>query len=200
MDYKCYLYLIGVQLSLQFIIPGAYYIMFGMTPNMPLLQYTPLLTIPVLYPLLGYFLEKRVDFTKVSWKVLGCIGCIAFVAILSSALLCIHATGCVKCKISELPWFLGCILPLCIFVYLGIRKVFEKAIIGASVRGILSLMGGSVFMVMILDNIIRKSVAALFANYETDILPSIYVVLITVLGGMVVGLIVKQIPWLKRIF
>ena len=55
-------------------------------------------------------------------------------------------------------------------------------------------------MVMILDNIIRKSVAALFANYETDILPSIYVVLITVLGGMVVGLIVKQIHWLRRIF
>ena len=64
---------------------------------------------------------------------------------------------------------------------------------------VLRWLGEAVFTVVILENILRREFSKLFDNYNIEYLPSIWVTLMTVFVGLIIGMIVKRIPFIQKI-
>ena len=111
----------------------------------------------------------------------------------------------ITCETSKLirfkicPGSNGFLLSAITFIYLLVKKVFSKFEYPRKLATILQHRGGAVLTVMLLENIFRKELIPFFDSYHKYYMPSVWVTLLTVATGQVAGVIIKQIPVLKKI-
>lgn len=206
-----YIYMVAVFMIFQVALPVVSYFSSYMYPDVLMLKYIPLIsgdfiksgTYSVFFFILGYYIEEHVDIKKVTVKGLLIFGAVAFACLLTDGMLVRHVGDHIKNikqeAVQGLPWFNGCMLPMYAFVYLAVKKLFVNFDFSAFSRWGLQKLGGAVFTVFIFENIGRREFSPLFEDYSTAYLPSVWVTLLTVASGLLIGLLLKEIPGIKKL-
>lgn len=199
-------YAVALFLFFQVVLPSVVYLGSEKISKLEIMTYIPLFsdagTFAILFFIAGYYIEEKVRIEKVSLKCFCCLALLSFVFIVADGLLTCHAakTSDIYSKtVEQFPWFSSAVFPACVFIYLLVKKIFLSWNISPRFQWLLSKLGGAVFTVFFIENILRNAYSPLFENYNKEYWPSVWVALLTVASGLVIGLIVKQIPGLKKI-
>lgn len=210
LSHSFYIYSIVLFLLFQVVLPSFVSLVCGKVADVAILPYIPLISgdyikvgaYSLLYFTLGYYLEEKLILKKVSYIIYIIIGFFSIIFIVLDALLTCYVANTIGVEgktIEHYSWFFAAVLPACVFIYLLVKKIFLSWNISPRFQWLLSKLGGAVFTVFFIENILRNAYSPLFENYNKEYWPSVWVTLLTVASGLVIGLIVKQIPGLKKI-
>lgn len=200
---KLFLYLAGLIFSLKVVVPIIFYLIFKYYGGFYIHQYLPICTSWLFCFIFGHYLENILDIRKVTSKHLIILGLCSLLMLTIDVLLIRDIATVPKYTISEvqkLAWYSEILIPTYCFVYLLVKKLFINVELSQKCSKLLRLLGGTSMMVMLTENIFRKEYATLFSNYNSDFSINILVTAMTVLSGVLIGVIVRLIPGLKRIF
>lgn len=198
-----FLYLMGLLAVVGILLPAGFYIVFDSVPPMRLKNYIPLIN-SILFPfIMGYYIEHHVDVLALSWrKIACCCGALFLLCLFVVVLTChvrLHLPTLAHTEIGKLSWYSPCYLLLAVAIYVLCKKLFVRRIKGRYMRAVLAYLGHAVLTVMIFENIFRYIFRGYFERYDTSYLPSVYVAVLSVCSGLILGLILKKVPYLKKI-
>ncbi|MBR1979002.1 MAG: acyltransferase family protein [Akkermansia sp.] len=198
-----FVYFVGLLAVVGILLPAGFYIAFGYAPPMRLRDYMPLIN-RVLFPfIMGYYIEHHVDVLALSWRKIACwCGGLFFLALCVVLLSChlrLHSPTLTQGDIEGSSWYVSCYLLLAVATYVLFKKFFTPIIKDGYMRTMLAYLGNAVLTVMIFENIFRAIFMEYFERYYTSYLSSVYVAVLSVCSGLILGLILKKIPFLKKI-
>lgn len=198
-----FLYLMILLAVMGVLLPAGFYIVFDSVPPMCVKSYMPLIN-NILFPfIMGYYIEHHVDVLALSWrKIACCCGALFLLCLFVVVLTChvrLHLPTLAHAEIGKLSWYVSSSPLLAVAVYVLCKKLFVRRIKGGYVRAVLMHLGHAVLTVMIFENIFRFIFREYFERYDTSYLPSVYVAVLSVCSGLIVGLILKKVPYLKKI-
>lgn len=154
------------------------------------------------YVLMGYYLEHRVPLTLWHKRRYILIG----IASLIVGAICIWVANLLSGQqtIHESVIFLTAFLPFpCAVVYMSLKSACINRQFKPLARKIIASLGGAVFTVMCIENLFRIQWFGIYKDLLPEIgrVPAALVFSAAVYGSaLIVGLIVKRIPYLNRIF
>lgn len=151
----------------------------------------PTANIFVLCVLLGYYLEYRVNVQSLTvrhWKLLGVVAVVC-------SILAVHTLNGAIPTLNNI-WLM--LVPTAI-VYLGIKKIFTVVQLSSMWEGVLSKLGSAVFMVMMIEGIVRASLIKVFSLTLKSYWMSFPLALSVLTICLAIGLIAKKVPYLKNI-
>lgn len=203
MKNEYFVYMILLLVSVGIILPAGFYLIFGYEPSLYLKNYISLINHALLPFILGYFVEHRMDVRGISWWKIAC-GCGIFLlmTLFVAALSChvkLHSTMLPHPEIEKLSWFVSFSPLLAAMFYILCKKCCPCTIKSDYVRTVLMYLGNSVLTTMIFEVIFRCEFRLYFSRYYVSYLPSVYVSLLTVGACLMLGLVLKKVPFLKRI-
>ena len=157
----------------------------------------------VFYLLLGYFVEHRL--TVELWlRNKGKMAMLAIVCIVLGAVYMDIARRCSGLPaIHESIPYLTAFLPVpCMVVYLALKAYCTQVEFGQTTKRIVAALGAAVFTVMLTENLFRISWVRLWEllSCHMPVIPAalIYSGVICV-AALLLGLVLKRVPFLKRI-
>lgn len=195
-------YLFGLQMVCCVLIPSVFVIVTGYSPEgNGLLRYLPLCGNVLVYVLAGYYVENRVNADKLYGRHFAYMLMASFVFIgLASIMPEIARVRMGESYMSQhIPGITSFLLIPCMTIVLVMKRVCGKLGQCQVAARVLRYLGGGVFTVMLVENILRGWVSAWFPEYATSYLPSIWVSGIVCFVGLGVGLVLKQIPVLRKL-
>lgn len=187
-----YLYLFTIQLIFIAFIPST---------SSPLSRSLILCNNVFLYVLAGYYIEHRISIDKVTRKhklllMIFSIICILLGAALCEAARCLNNAQYIQ---QTTLCFNGCILIPCITLYLMVKQIFIQ-IKHTGVIHLFSLLGGSVFTIMLMENILRDTAGKmLYGHMHYMFLHDTLTVILACCMGFPIGIILKKIPIINRL-
>ncbi len=202
MELMSFYYLFALQIILCVVVPAIFVLVTGNTPeDFRVLQYLPLCGNVLVFVIAGYFVEHKVSVEKLK----------------RSHILCLIAASCVFVLLASLmpewsrqrmgaayvnqfvPGMTAYMLIPCITIFIVAKRFLASASEKKWVVKVLRPLGGAVFVVMIVENILRREIGVLFPDYGTSYLLSVLVSFLVWLCGLLLGLVCKQIPILKKV-
>lgn len=210
-----FLYLLGIQITFCCIIPLLYmiacgrYVSFcyinGWLPFHPEDIHKPYSAgYLIFYGMMGYYLEHRVSLTQ--WRKhknklisLATLFLLAGVGCMEMAKLAQQTE-----QLHESVIYLTAFLPIpCAVIYMELKRLCIDTTFSPVISKTISLIGAAVFTVMLTENIFRVQWADWYHSME-PMIGRIPAALIYTSGicfaALVLGLILKRIPYLKHIF
>lgn len=199
-----YIYLLTFHLAACCLLPCADALLTGVFRNMPYPLAAPSdVYFGAFFMLTGYFVEHRCQYTLMKRRVLW--------RLLWGSLLCCILAGLVLCSPGILAlddrqlWAATAstsALPP-IVIYVVIRALFRRRRMPFALRKLLAAMGGSVFFVMLTENMWRNLFSSWFDFGDWSLISDIrawaYAGCV-VLCAMLAGMLVKLLPGFRRIF
>lgn len=187
-----FLYLFTIHLILWAFIPAT---------DTRCTEYLPFSNQVFLYALAGYYAEHRVDLRAITSKIkLGLIAA-SVLCILLGALMCeaerilTHAV----CLRQEILCFQGCVLIPVITIFLLVKSGMQK-IQNPGLEHLLSVLGGAVFTIMLIENILRDTAALCVLRYmPLTYKSSVIISLLACIMGFPIGVLMKKIPFINKL-
>lgn len=199
-----YIYLLVFQVAACCVLPCGYALLFGSFHVMNIPFVAPdNVYYGAFFMLMGYFVEHRCRYSLTKRKVVG--------RLLAGALVCCILTVLVLCQKDATPlagrrlWVASASLSALppIAFYVVVRAMFRRRQMPSMMKGLVAAMGGSVFFVMLTENMWRQQLAPWFPfgdwSLSADVRAWCYACCI-VFCAMLAGMLVKHVPGLKRIF
>lgn len=156
------------------------------------------------YMLLGYYVEHRISFEW--WNKYKKILVATAVICLLAGMFCMEITrqlvGEIRINLSNL--FLTSFLPIpCATVYLTFKYGIVKKERKGMFQNITATLGSAVFTVMLTENLFRVSWYSCFSALEQQLglIPASYLFTLAIFfAAILVGIVLKRIPFLRNIF
>ena len=212
---KFFLYLLGIQIIFCCVIPlvwmritgdyVGYSAFVSWLPFHPQGKFHPYSAGYVaFYVLMGYYLEHRVSWT--AWQqnkskyVLTAIACLVLGAV------CMwDADYCQGKKIlHQSVIYLTAFLPIpCAVAYMIMKSTCYDRVFHPLVGKVIASLGGAVFTVMCIENLFRVKWEGIYSDLLPEInrVPAAIIFTAAIWGAAIlVGLIIKRIPFINRIF
>ena len=158
----------------------------------------------VFYLLTGYFLEHRVS-EKIWQKYSGTL-LMAAVLCIVAAVVCTDAARRVQnvSSLQEAVVFQTAFLPIpCAVFYMALKSWCARTQIQPRSRSAVAALGGAVFTVMLTENLFRTSWTGLWDILVSHmpVIPAALVYTGAICGAaLLLGLVLKRVPYLNRIF
>ena len=194
-------YLFGLQIVCGIMIPNLFSIVTGFsTADSGILRYLPLCGNVLVYVLAGYSVEERVDINKLGRKQIGGLVLASAVFVAMAAIMPEVLRQRIQAPhLSELvPNMTAFMLIPCMTIVIVMKKLC-RCQLSHGAAAILRALGGAVFTVMLVENILRVVISRYFVEYESSYLPSVWVAGLVCLVGLVLGLLLKRVPVLKNL-
>ena len=157
----------------------------------------------VFYVLLGYFAEYHTKYIRqIGLKRL------AFVAgaMLFAEALCLVAISNSKLlpEIRESLVVFSAFLPIpCIAAYSLAKHFFEQRTVGKGVENIIAKCGAATFVVMLTENLFRLNIRPILVDSLSPLIggriSNLVLALVVTLCALILGLILKQVPGIRRL-
>ena len=218
-----YLYLFGLQLVIAALLPTFVCLLVGSEMSSRLCEYLPF-TRPDYVPfgagfcavfmLLGYFLEHRLR-TGIQAAYTGGgeggyphlmrnLVLLSLVCLLSGTAMMMYCRGCQPDgRLSPTTFFLTCYIPLpCATLYLLARTFFTRVSVPPFLRKFLQLAAGGVLTVMLTENLFRMAFAPVASALRPALgflLSSMLTCILILCCGLLLGILLKKLPFLRRI-
>ena len=214
LENSVYIYMAFLYILIEVIFPSFIYLCGGYnSPNITLANYIPLISssyikgcaYSVSFFIFGYYLEEKVDVRRLSAKFFCFTGVIALLFIVLDAFLTRHAGRHISNlnagSIQYLPWFNASVFPACVFIYLLTKKVIICFPPSNFFKWGVAKLGGAVFTVFFFENIFRGFYYRMFSEYKSTypVCVTLLAVCLTVVSGLILGLVFKKTPGLKKI-
>ena len=207
-----FVYMAGLQLLLVAVLPAGVHALSGgflegelqrNLPFVPLGETVPFTAMyGAFYMLVGYYLEHRVRLydspRQVGWLSAAATGCV----VLGCVMVNYHRAtdGIPMPYIGYTYWCAFLLLP-CVAVYLWAQRLAGRLAGNALISRVVCLLGGGVFAALLTENIWRclagGIVQATCPDWHNYILYSIQV-LVAVPLALAAGVLLKQLPYLRR--
>lgn len=198
-------YLIGLVVAVGFLLPSAYSLVTGLEPSHNgILERSPYMTgmgAYMLYALVGYYIENKVDINRIAWKtcfVLAAVSCLALFMEAASEFLIIQRTDVKMFDESILP-FKGLTIIPCATVYLFVKKISTGKELPGKINKWIGYVGAATFSVFLTEHILRQTLSNCFPEIGRHYLPSFVFALTVTVIGIAIGLLLKRIPVLKKL-
>lgn len=156
------------------------------------------------YVLMGYVLEHKIS--MVTWDkyrfkaILSAMGCLV------AGCICMEVTRRVLgVSVPEQSWvFLTSFIPLpCAVAYMELKSACMRVQFKPALKRTIAALGGAVFTVMLIENLFRVGWVSYIEAAGESIggLPAYWLAAVLIcLASLVVGLLLKKIPYVNRIF
>lgn len=211
---RLFAYLFGVQVLFCCVLPvlslclGKYMAYSEFNDWIPFHQETKALPFAAgycaFYVLTGYVLEHKISmntWNKYRFKaILSAVGCLV--------------AGCISMEVTrrlqgeaapDAAWvFLTSFIPLpCAVVYMELKSACMRVQFKPALKGTIAAFGGAVFTVMLIENLFRVGWESYIGELEESIgrLPAAWLTAVLIcLASLVVGVLLRKIPYVNRIF
>lgn len=202
MELMSFYYLFALQIILCVVVPAIFVLVTGNTPeDFRVLKYLPLCGNVLVYVIAGYYAEHKLRVEKLKkWHIL-CLIAASSVFVLLAGMMSEWARlrmGAERVN-QYVPGLTAYMLIPCITIFIVAKKLLASVSEKKWVVNVLRALGGAVFVVMLVENILRREVSVLFPEYNSSYLPSLQVSCLVWLCGLSLGLVCKQIPFLKKV-
>ncbi len=202
MELMSFYYLFALQIILCVVFPALFVLVTGKTSEgFRVLNYLPFCGNMLVYVIAGYYVEYKVCVKKLKrWHIL-CLITASGVFVMLAGLMPEWARlrmGA-ECVNQYVPGLTSYLLVPCITIFIIVKKLFVSALEKKWMVNVTSSLGGAVFVVMLVENILRREISVMFPDYQSAYLPSILVSCLVWLCGLLLGVICKQIPILKKV-
>lgn len=198
-------YLIGLAVSVGFLLPLAYSIVTAQEPSHNgILTRSPFLSgkgAYMLYALVGYYIENRVDINRITRRtccVLAVVSCLSLFLEAASEFMIVQRTNIEMFDEGILP-FMGLVIIPSATIYIVAKKLFSGMSLPAGVGKWIGYVGAATFSVFLTEHILRQSLASYFPCLNTHYLPSFGLALAVTGIGIALGLLLKRIPVLNKL-
>lgn len=199
------MYLIGVSCILGYVVPLAYTILTGDLPDdNGILMRSRFLTgarAYLIYVLLGYYLEHRIDIKRINRKHC-CI--LAMAAICCTVLSCLSEFITVSCTQmtrfhEDITPFTGLLPIMSGAVYILIKKLYSRENRNTRHDKAIGYIGAATFTVFLVENILRDELHVLIKYLGSNYLVFWGLALLATAGGLLIGLVLKRIPYINKL-
>ena len=194
-------YLFGLQIVCGIMIPNLFSIVTGFsTADSGILRYLPLCGNVLIFVLAGYYVEERVDINKLGRKQIGRLVLASAVFVAMAAIMPEVLRQRMQAPLLSqyVPGMTAFMLIPCMTIVIVMKKLC-RCQFSRVTASILRALGGAVFTVMLVENILRAVISRYFVEYESSYLPSVWVAGLVCLVGLVLGLLLKRVPVLKTL-
>ena len=202
MELMSFYYLFALQIILCVVVPALFVLVTGNTPEgFRVLTYLPLCGNVFVYVIAGYYAEHKICVEKLKrWHIL-CLITVSAAFVLLAGLMSEWARLRMGAEhVNQyVPGLTSYLLVPCITIFIVVKRLLVSASEKKWVVNVARALGGAVFVVMIVENIMRRELSVLFPEYNSSYLPSILVSCLVWLCGLLLGLVCKQIPILKKV-
>lgn len=211
---RLFAYLFGVQVLFCCTLPvlslclGKYMAYSGFNDWIPFHQESKTLPFSAGYcaffVLMGYVLEHKIS--MVTWDKYRCKAVLSAIIWLIAGCICMEVTRRLQgVSVPKLSWvFLTSFIPLpCAVVYMELKSACMRINLTPVLKRIIASLGGAVFTVMLIENLFRIGWEPYFVAMERNIgrLPAAWLSAVLIcLASLVVGLLLKKIPYVNRVF
>lgn len=201
MSNQLFYYLFILQMVWCVLIPSAHIIACGENDSSNHLKYLPLCSDLFVYALAGYFVENRIDTEKLTKKHFTILAAGSAFFIVAGWLMLEIA----RVKMNQpfinpnIPRTIPFLLLPGITLVLALKKICTQANIPVKVKKWLQILGGGVFCTMIVENILRLEFKSFFPDYDQSYLPSVWVTSLTWIVGLLIGIVVKKVPVIRKL-
>lgn len=166
------------------------------------LQYLTLCGNVFVFIIAGYYIENRVNLNEVSRKHMWILGVGAALSIITACFI----PEIVRIRydatyINQLlpPGAIPFMLVPAIAFTLVVKKACSRITLPAGIIKCLPSLGRAVLTVMLVENILRLEIRQHLPDYQTSYLSSVWLALLVWLSGILLGLVLKRIPYLNKI-
>ncbi|MBQ8375732.1 MAG: acyltransferase family protein [Akkermansia sp.] len=197
-----FIYLFGLQMVFCVICPAVFVLVTGRTPEgFALLKYLPLCGNVLVFVFAGYYAEHKVCVKKMEFRHFLLLLVVSCFFVLLASLMPEWARSRMNAETvsQSLPGIKSYLLIPCITIYLISKRIAVDFRVNERFARRLQTLGGAVFTVMLVENILRKEMSDWFAEYNSAYLPSVWVSCLVCLVGLTLGMVCKNIPWLKKL-
>lgn len=165
-------------------------------------QYLFLCNNVFLYALAGYFADHRINLNNhfVRYKEI----------LIAASIVCI-LLGCGMCEVHRIIsgaenigqdalCFHGCLLIPCMTIFLLV-KYSMRHIRSTKWEHLLSVLGGAVFTIMLIENMLRNASEYYLRQYMPySYMRDVFVAILAFIVGLPIGIILKKIPGIRKLF
>lgn len=207
-----YLYLFALQIILVALLPSVMDTIYGVNLSAGegrsrCCSYIPFFGFCsyIIYMLLGYFLEHRLPCQPWRGKAKRWLVALAPACILCGLIgveLVRRGGGLDAPRATDVQYYLSCFLLLpCAFLYCLVQRGCANISTSGLLAKVITLAGGSVFTVMLTENIFRWALMPFYhrmCSVAGDYGAALLLVLVTCLCAGVLGLLLKRVPIVKK--
>lgn len=197
-----YRYLVVLQLILVGALPILEYLLWGGEYTLQADFHVVFVTTAcVFYPLVGYAMEHVIERRRYTGKNVLVLMALGMTAVVICGVLTTNRMQATGDKTAEVFHNSLIAVPACA-VYLAVKFICEKFKLPACIKRLAVVAGGTVFGVMLLEDILRKELAGIFEYLKpiVGIFPACVVwVTSVVLLGAVLSWILKRIPGIRKL-
>lgn len=195
-------YLFAIQMVFFVLCPALFVMITGnSTKDFALIKYLPLCSNIFIYVFAGYYAEHVVKLENLRKKHFIWLITAAVIIIMLAAMMPEWVRVRMNAPRVEqyVPGMIQYLLVPCITLYLIVKKWVASCSLSCKVTSVLQVLGGAVFTVMLVENILRQQLGTFFSAYETTYLPSVLVSCLVCVIGLLLGVICKKIPVLRKL-
>lgn len=195
-------YLFAIQMVFFVLCPALFVMITGVSPeDFALIKYLPLCSNIFIYVFAGYYAEHVVKVETLRKKhFIWLVTAAAMFIILASMMPEWTQIRMFGSRVKQyVPGVWPYLVVPCITLYLIVKKFVTSFSLSGRVTSVLQSLGGAVFTVMLVENILRQQLGTFFSAYETTYLPSILVSCLVCVIGLLLGVICKKIPVLRKL-
>lgn len=202
MKKKDFIYMIVLQVVFCGVCPVTEYLLWQETGTMQKdLNIVLVTSAAVFYPLLGYFMEHVLEKERYTGRNMILLLSAGIIAIVFTGVLTTHRMDLTGDKTAEVFHNVLIVFPVAA-VYFMIKYLCGKHELPGVFRNIVTEAGGTVFGIMLLEDILRKEESAVFAYLQpkTGIFAAciVWVTAVVVSGGILTW-ILKRVPGLREL-
>ena len=196
-------YLAFLQIVLIAIVPCVFAIACGeKCEKIAISHYLFLCSNVIMWTVAGYFVENKVDINTLKKRhfLILILVSVIFIVFAGVSPEIIRESTNAQLPLQEEPNVIHFLLiPCCTFV-LVVKKLFALRPPSAPVTRALQCAGEAVFSIVIIENILRLGIyKLLFPKYYSTFWPSVWVSCLALLSGLFLGIILKKMPYIRKL-
>lgn len=155
-----------------------------------------------IYLFAGYYIENRLRDDFVTKKRFVFLAASSILSVFVGAAMCEFGRHIMHHShyVQDVPCFQGCVFMLALTTFLAAKHFIPICFKSKRVNALLQMLGGAVFTVMLTENIFRITASRLCYHCTSSHLASFVMTLCFVMvAGFALGIILKQLPVVKKI-
>ena len=202
MELMSFYYLFALQIILCVVVPSLFVLVTGNTSKgFGVLTYLPLCGNVLVFVIAGYYAEHKVSTENLKRCHFICLVAVSGAFVLLAGLMpeWVRLRMGAEYVNQYVPGLTSYLLVPCITIFIIVKRLLVSVSEKKWIVNVARSLGGAVFVVMLAENILRREISVMFPDYGSAYLPSILVSCLVWLCGLLLGLVCKQIPILKKV-